>query len=178
MKISRGLLQIGALFFAGRLIAQPVTNGQNADVVLGQGNFSGGVSGTSATQLYHPKGVAVNRATGKFFVADYFNSRVLRWSSVNAAVNGSAAEAVFGQNAFNTSSTGQTQNTMYDPFHLVVDGNGRLWVADFFNNRVLRFDNASSKSTGAVADGVLGQPDFTTSSIGTTQSKKIGRAHV
>ncbi|HEU4328251.1 MAG TPA: hypothetical protein VFS21_34255, partial [Roseiflexaceae bacterium] len=36
--------------------------------------------------------------------------------------------------------------------------------------RVLRFDNAASKSDGAPADGVLGQPDFTSSTISTTQS--------
>ncbi len=37
---------------------------------------------------------------------------------------------------------------------------GRLWVADFFNYRLLRFDNAAGKINGGNADGVLGQPDF------------------
>lgn len=171
------ILALLFLVFAAAL-GQPVTNGQNADVVLGQANFSVGVSGTSATQVYHPRGAAVDPATGKLFVADYFNCRVLRWSSSNAAASGSAAEAVLGQNSFNTSPAGQSQSTMYDPFHLFVDGAGRLWVADLLNNRVLRFDNASFKSTGASADGVLGQPDFTKNSTGTTSAKMNGPSGV
>jgi streptogramin lyase len=55
-----------------------------------------------------------------------------------------------------------------------VDSAGRLWVSDYNNNRVLRFDNASSKSSGASADGVLGQPNFTTNSSSTSASKMRG----
>ncbi len=178
MNILTLLFPISALVFVTAAVGQSVTNGQNADGVLGQANFSVGVSGTSATQVYHPRGATVDPATGKIFVADYFNCRVLRWSSVNAATNGSAAEAVLGQNNFDTSPAGQTQNTMYDPFHLFVDGSGILWVADLLNNRVLRFDNASFKSTGAPADGVLGQSDFTKNSTGTTQAKMNGPSGV
>lgn len=49
---------------------------------------------------------------------------------------------------------------MNAPRGLFVDHAGRLWVADSGNSRVLRFDNASSISSGSLADGVLGQPDF------------------
>jgi len=51
-----------------------------------------------------------------------------------------------------------------------VDSAGRLWVADFFNNRVLRFDGAADKANGANADGVLGQPNFTSNGAATTAS--------
>ena len=178
MKIMALVSLLPALVFTSSAIGQPVSNGQNADVVLGQANFFVGVSGTSAIQVYHPRGAVVDPTTGKLFVADYFNCRVLRWSSANAAVSGSAAEAVLGQTSFITSPAGQTQNTMYNPFHLFVDGAGRLWVADLLNNRVLRFDNASFKSSGASADGVLGQPDFTKNSTGTTSTKMNGPSGV
>ena len=46
---------------------------------------------------------------------------------------------------------------------LHVDGSGNLWVADWLNHRVLRFDNVAAKSDGASADGVLGQDALTTS---------------
>ncbi len=45
---------------------------------------------------------------------------------------------------------------------LCVDSSGRLWATDHTNHRVLRFDNASSKTSGADADGVLGQTNFNT----------------
>jgi hypothetical protein len=38
------------------------------------------------------------------------------------------------------------------------------------NSRVLRFDNAATLANGAPADGVLGQPDFTSGLFDTTQS--------
>lgn len=44
-----------------------------------------------------------------------------------------------------------------------------LWVADSENNRLLRFNNASTKPTGAAADGVLGQPDFTSNLSASTR---------
>jgi len=42
-------------------------------------------------------------------------------------------------------------------------------VADWASSRVLRFDNASSKANGANADGVLGQPNFTSHISATNQ---------
>jgi len=51
-----------------------------------------------------------------------------------------------------------------------LDDTGHLWVADSVNNRVLRYDNAAAKADGADADGVLGQPNFTSTTAATTQS--------
>jgi sugar lactone lactonase YvrE len=55
---------------------------------------------------------------------------------------------------------------MAGPSGVGVDAAGRLWVADQTNRRVLRFDAAASLADGAAADGVLGQPDFTTKNTG------------
>jgi hypothetical protein len=51
---------------------------------------------------------------------------------------------------------------MSGPFGVYADAGGRLWVCEDGNNRALRFDNAAAKANGAAANGVLGQPDFTT----------------
>jgi hypothetical protein len=59
---------------------------------------------------------------------------------------------------------------MYFPFGVAMDNAGTVWVADTLNNRVLRFDNAASKSNGAAADGVLGQSDFTSAAEATSAS--------
>jgi sugar lactone lactonase YvrE len=119
-------------------------------------------------------GVAIDPTTGKLFVADRNNSRVLRFSSANKLISGSAAEAVLGQPDFvtNTANTGGlSASTMNLPIRVYVDAGGRLWVSDYNNHRILRFDNASTKHTGDPADGVLGQPDFVTNSAGTSAAK-------
>ena len=59
---------------------------------------------------------------------------------------------------------------MAEPFGVFVDAGGRLWVSEDVNNRAIRFDNAAGKANGASADGVLGQPNFTTNTYSTTQN--------
>jgi sugar lactone lactonase YvrE len=149
---------------------KPWSNGQTADGVLGQADFTSAISGTSASAFDNPFGIAIDPTTGKLFVSDMNNQRVLRFSSVNAALNGSTAEAVLGQVDFTSNVTGTTATTLYNPVYIFVDKDGRLWVADLLNHRVLRFDDAASKANGAAADGVLGQPDFVSNTPATTQN--------
>jgi DNA-binding beta-propeller fold protein YncE len=136
-------------------------NGQSSDLVLGQTDFDLGARGAGASGMYAPTSIAIDPATGKLFVADIANHRVLRWPSVESLTTGMPAEAVLGQSNFDTTSAAAARNRMNFPTAIAIDADGRLWVADALNNRVLRFDNAAAKPTGADADGVLGQPDYT-----------------
>ena len=136
-------------------------NGKAAALVLGQPNFSGSAAGAGSGGMTDPNGVAVDPATHKVFVADYNNNRVLRYGSLYALSNGAPAEAVLGQPNFAAHAAHLTRSGMHGPASLFVDAGGRLWVADSANQRVLRFNGASAKASGASADGVLGQPDFT-----------------
>ncbi len=142
----------------------PWTNGQAANLVLGHPDFTTGNDylGIGADEMYNPEAVAVDPATGKVFVADSGNHRVLCFASGTALMNGAAAEAVLGQPDF-ISKNNNTVNaaSMSSPQAVAVDTAGRLWVADSGHDRVLRFDNAAAKTNGANADGVLGQSDFT-----------------
>ncbi len=147
-----------------------ISNGMSASLVLGQPNFSSFASGTSQTSLNTPNGVAIDPTTGKVFVSDGYNNRVLRFASVAALSNGAAAEGVLGQSDFVTNTFGTTQSKMNFPTGIDLDSSGRLWVADYGNQRVLRFDNASSKPNGANADAVLGQINFISNTSATTQS--------
>jgi predicted esterase/sugar lactone lactonase YvrE len=152
----------------------PLSNNMPASGVLGHSDFTSGTSGTTASTLQAPAGVAVDPTTGKLFVVDRYNNRIMRWGSAAKYMNGSAAESVLGQQDFVTRASGLSAAKMNDPLRAHVDATGRLWVSDYGNNRVLRFDNASSRSTGSTADGVLGQPDFSTNSSGTTAGKMSG----
>ncbi len=151
-----------------------IANTPSADGVLGQPDFVTKTSGLSASTFNGPNGVAVDPLTGKLFVADRGNNRVLRFTSEAALQVGGAAEAVFGQDDFESRVSGSAANRLNNPIGIHVDASGRLWVADYSNNRVLRFDDASSKPTGASADGVLGQPDFTSSASAVTASGMRG----
>jgi len=146
------------------------SNGLAASLVLGQPNFTSNTTNTTQSRMNSPYGVAVDPTTYKVFVADYGNNRVLRFASLFALTNGASAEAVLGQPDFTSNAAHATQIGMDGPAGVFVDASGRLWVADFTNNRVLRFDNASKIASGANANVVLGQPDFTSNISATTQS--------
>ena len=149
----------------------PLSDNMPASGVLGQPDFVTRAPGKTASMMNNAFGVAIDPTTGKLFVADRNNNRVLRFSSAGKMVNGSAAEAALGQPDDTTNTSGTSAVKMNTPIRLYVDGAGRLWVSDYGNRRVLRFDNASAKATGATADGVLGQPDFVTNTAGTTAAK-------
>jgi sugar lactone lactonase YvrE len=147
------------------------SDGQAATLVLGQPDFTSATIATSQTGMNYPSAVAVDPTTGKIFVADHVNIRILRFASATALINGAPAEGVLGQPDFTSSNFVTTQSSVGASYGIFVDSNGTLWVADRNNSRVLRFENAATKANGANADGVLGQLDFTGSFGGTTQSK-------
>jgi len=137
---------------------------QPASIVLGQPDFTSNGSSLSPSfpgGLGNPSGIAIDPTTGKVFVSDTGNSRVLRFSSVAAwQKNGALPEAVFGQPNFtgynaNQGMASPTAATMWFPEGLFVDSTGRLWVADSGNNRVLFFVLASLLGNDPPADGVL-----------------------
>ncbi len=142
-----------------------IPNNPTADLVLGQANFTSDfvpTTSNTAASLNRPAAIAVDPMTRKVFVADSTNHRILRYRSADSLANGAAAEAVFGQTDFLSSASPipPTDTSLKLPTGLFFDRNGRLWVADSGNNRVLRFSSASSVGNTASADRVFGQKDF------------------
>jgi hypothetical protein len=86
------------------------------------------------------------------------------------------AAVVVGQADFTGTQANQgggpDANTLNGPRAPLVD-NGRLFVGDRYNNRVLAF-NALPTVNNASADFVLGQPDFFTTTAATTRSGMDG----
>jgi sugar lactone lactonase YvrE len=168
------LVLITALLLGQRVAMAQFITGQNADVVLGQPNFTSGTATTTQSGMNYPYSVAVDPTTGKVFVADFNNSRVLRFSSAAAAVSGTAAEAVLGQPDFTSNGYSTTQSGMNSPSGVAVDASGNLYVSDLYNNRVLRFNHAATDTNGQNADAVLGQPDFTSSTAASSPPTQSG----
>ncbi len=96
-------------------------------------------------------------------------NRLLIWNSI-PTTNGVAADVVLGQVDFTTcgvSALPTAANTFHEPAGLTVDQNGRLYVADDLNHRVLIW-NSIPTTNNTNADLVVGQSDFTSSSTHTT----------
>ena len=164
--------------------AAQFSNGQHADIVIGQPDFfttnaAGPNRGTaSATGLDTPVGLAVD-AQGNLYVVDAGNNRVLRYPSPFSQTT-QTPNLVIGQPGFTTRTpnTGGASASTFDftpglstyAAALNFDPAGNLWVADPLNNRVLRFPASAlgpNAANGPAADLVLGQSNFssTTGSI-------------
>ncbi len=145
----------------------PTTNGAPADVVLGQPDFTSFApnnGGVSASSLFTPTRVSL--VDGKLIVGDTVNNRILIYNSV-PTTNNASADVVIGQTDFTHNSANQgfsspRANTLYQGA-MKINGK-RLYIPDGANNRVLIF-NSIPTSNNASADIVLGQPNFTSSSV-------------
>jgi uncharacterized protein (TIGR03437 family) len=163
-----------------------LANGQVADLVIGQPdllhttvNYPTNIGTTPNAQgLNAPTSVAVDSA-GNLYVADAFNSRVLRFPAPFASgVTGlETADLVLGQSDFVSIVTDPTARTMSVPVSIAftVEGanvskanSGYLVVTDANHNRVLLF--AKPLSNGMSAALVLGQSSFNGSAASATAS--------
>jgi sugar lactone lactonase YvrE len=147
-------------------------SGASADGVLGQANFTTGTTTVGgSSKLQGPTGVTVSSG-GALYVTCFVSHRVLRFNSAAALANGAAANSVLGQPDYTTVAEGLSAVKMHSPTGAWITADDSLWVADRTNGRLLRFSNASTKSSGAAADGVLGQADFTSFS-GLTSNRDL-----
>lgn len=181
-------LQDGKLFVAdtgnNRILVWnsiPATNGQPADVVLGQKDFTSFVQPDLTKQELEPRAdtlltpVSVTSDGQRLYVTDLGHNRVLIWNAI-PTTNQAPADIVVGQpdmtSAFSNNSrnlcepTGQDDQgndlfpprcaaTLDLPRFALSDGQ-KLFICDGGNDRVLVFDDVPTQN-GARADAVIGQ---------------------
>jgi len=131
---------------------------QGASLVLGQPDFTSTNYNTAANGMRLPTGIATDGRN--LLVADTANNRILIWKEIPTQI-GQPADLVLGQPDFVT--VGQvvvTQSSMRAPQGVWVQ-NGRVFVADTQNDRVLIWNTFPTKNNQP-ADLVLGAPNFTT----------------
>ena len=144
----------------------PTMNGTLPDVVVGQPDFETSSPRTTAEGLRGPQGVWID--SGRLFVADTLNGRVLIYNSIPTS-NGSAANIVLGQPDFDTrpepditqSNVETTASSMLDPVAVTVT-NGQMFVSDLGFSRVMIFSSVPTQNFSP-ADVVVGQLDFESS---------------
>lgn len=113
--------------------------------VYGQPNFTSGVASTSNNGLNNPVAVALDQSEN-LFVADLNAHRVLVYPKTTLS-SGMIASAVVGQ--FGNLNCGADNNNgacgvgsptaqnLYRPSHVHFDKEGRMYISDYSNNRVL-----------------------------------------
>jgi hypothetical protein len=154
----------------------PTTNMQNADVVVGQPDFTSGFENNdpvlgpnhpTAQTLDYPFAAII--VGTKLIVADNFNNRVLIYSAVPTS-NQPVADFVIGQPDLTSNSPNNdpilgpwniSAKTLSQPMDMASDGT-KLLVADTTNNRVLVF-NSIPAGNQVAADAAIGQADMISS---------------
>jgi sugar lactone lactonase YvrE len=149
-----------------------ITTDEPADLVLGQSSFTAVECQATAHLVCFAAGVTVDRE-GRVYVSDAGLNRVIRFTP--PLQSGMAADLVIGRPDFTTGPQPcivspdepnpptiiVTARDLCNPTGLVVDSQGRLYVADTSNSRVLRFDHTDTNYP--TAELLLGQPSFTES---------------
>jgi len=150
----------------------PLTTDAIADGVVGQKGFAASLPNRiDVKSLNVPRGIAFDRTVSPphVYVADAGSNRVLGWLDATTFANGASADLVLGQPSFKAHYCNRgvlvssaAANTLCQPTDVGVDSQGRVWVVDELNNRVVGY--ASPFASGLVADQpairVLGQADF------------------
>lgn len=146
-----------------------LTNFQNADVVIGQPDFvsySVNQNGTAgANTLAAPNGNPLFY-NGILYLPDYANNRVLGFNDVPTS-NNASADFVLGQTYFSTRTEGYAEDKMHG-LMTVKSYNGKVFVVEYNNNRVLIWNSAPT-TTGQPADVVVGQTSFSSNSYSCTR---------
>ena len=158
-RIAGGVAVVGLV---GALVAYALPGDTNADLVLGQPDFTTTGFSTTASTFTAPVDVVVD-GDGNVYVSDSNNNRVLGWPAASLA-NGASASLVIGQADFTSGTCNRggapSSITLCAPIGVSVDPAGNLYVSDRNNNRVLEFDAPFGGGGDTVADRVFGQPDF------------------
>jgi hypothetical protein len=153
-------------------IAAPFVLFQN-DSVSRLVNRDGGAVKPDGVHNIYSLGAYVDPNDGnrvKLFANDRLNHRVLIFNTIPQDAT-ALPDVVVGQANFisgtanagaGTSAVGFNENV-----HMSVCSNGKMFVADRNNNRVLVYNRVPT-ANGTAADFVIGQPDFSTNTAATT----------
>ena len=121
-----------------------VAAGQSADLMLS--GFGFGESG-GPLQFNHPRGIASDGT--RLYVSDGHNNRVLVW--LRAPDGNTAPDFTLGQSTPNSNAPGTELSQMNWPGQVSVAASGRVVVADSYNDRLLVWREAPTRS-GQPAD--------------------------
>ncbi|HEV3199443.1 MAG TPA: hypothetical protein VGZ73_16175, partial [Bryobacteraceae bacterium] len=186
LRVSRWTDRLGRIVFVLLLASGSAVHAQlssSAYRALGQTDLrQNGTNMVQGLELYSPSGVAVDTRGGQvhLYIADTHNSRILAWADIASYQIGDPPALVLGQPGPQYSSPlGIGAKGLNAPLGLAVDPiNGNLYVADFGDNRVLRFPSPFANPSRIEPDAVYGQPSFTARTATPATSSSLSQPRV
>lgn len=124
----------------------PAAGTTNADVVIGQTNFTNGGNGTGANKLRNPWGLHYDSTNSQLYVADYSNHRVKVFSGIPTANDASSTHVLGNSNTGNGNGVQDTRSR--NPSSVAVTGTN-VFVADTGNHRIRAFTSIPSADNTA-----------------------------
>jgi uncharacterized protein (TIGR03437 family) len=172
------LFRIAVVLLAAALLPAQVSS--SAYRVLGQTDLrQNGLNLVQGIELNQPNGIAIDARGGQthLYIADTLNSRILAWADVASYQIGDAPALVLGQPGPQyTNPLGIGVKGLNSPVGFAVNPlNGDLYLADYGNNRVLRFLAPFSNSSRIEPDAVIGQPNFTNRTAGSPSASTLSQ---
>jgi len=150
----------------------PTSNGQSADVVVGQSSMTTVSFACNASTIGRADSVYIYQ--NKLIVTDQDagNERALIWNQV-PTTNGAAADIVLGQSDLTTcgGNLAASASSLNSPRGIWVNEDGKLFIIDASSRNRLLIWNSFPTQNNQPADVVVGQPDFTTTSAGVAANK-------
>jgi uncharacterized protein (TIGR03437 family) len=168
------------LFFLMGACAGYAQLSSSAYRVLGQLDMrQNGVNMVQGVELYAASGIALDARGGQthIYIADTRNSRILAWADISAYQIGDPPALVLAQPGPQyTNVLGIGAKGLNAPLGIAVEPNtGNVYVADFLDNRVVRFPAPFANTSRIEPDLVYGQPNFATRTAGATSSSTLNQ---
>jgi secreted PhoX family phosphatase len=118
----------------------------------GVAGFSGDGGPATSASLQNPAGVAVD-GFGNLFIACFGNHRIRKVDGVTGIITTVAGN---GLREFSGDGGPATSASLSDPFGVVLDASGNLFIADDGNNRIRKVDGVTAIITTVAGNGTPG----------------------
>ena len=114
--------------------------------------YSGDGGAATSAELFSPYGVAVDGA-GNLYIADVLNNRI---REINAGSGIITTVAGNGTSGFSGDGGAATSAELHEPFGVVVDAAGDLYITDTGNYRIRKVSAGTGIITTVAGNGTLG----------------------
>ncbi|MDF1860521.1 MAG: NHL repeat-containing protein [Verrucomicrobiales bacterium] len=149
-------------------------DGDDADGVLGQSDYSGDRAGALDNGFWGPRDAVVD-PEGRLWVSEFSSRRVLGFSDAINLANGASADLLLAQPDFASLETGVTASRIGPAEGIGVDSSGRIYLADTAQRRVLVFEkdlHQPDTRIGEKASAPKGNNKYNSSGSGQKESVK------
>jgi ribosomal protein S11 len=104
--------------------------------------------------------------SGNIYVTDYSNNRICKWADATGTAIGWIGGGYDGWQTATAPPQGSGYKYFYIPLAVTIDGSGNIFVADYANNRICKWADATGTAIGWIGGGYDGWQTATAPSQG------------